>query len=109
MQVRFFLKLPDEIAVVAGVHLPVDLSNFVSRDVLSVLGKLATASLGGRAVLPREQAVDDCPRQELQMPDPLHHPWIDDLLREGSTPCAGTAGGLKSILERKSGMRRTVC
>jgi hypothetical protein len=47
VHVRFFLKLSDEVAVIAGVNLPVDLAYLVTRCVLAMLCKFATTSFRG--------------------------------------------------------------
>lgn len=61
VEIRFLFELPDEVAVVAGVDLPVNLTNFVARSVLAMLGELATASLGGRPMFAGQKPVDDGP------------------------------------------------
>ena len=98
MQVRFFFELPNEVAVVAGVNLPVDLAYFIPWSVLAMLREFATSAFGCRSMLSCEQSVDDGAREQFKISNLLHHMRIDKIRWIGDRAASGRAVKLRCEL-----------
>ncbi len=70
-EIRLLLVLADVKAIASTENAPVDVPDFVARDVLPVLLEFDAEPLVRRAVQPRAKALDHLPREELEIADLL--------------------------------------
>ena len=84
--------LLDVVAVGSRVQPPVDATDVVARHVAAVLGEVDRRAEVRRAVQPVDEAVDDRPRQQIQVADPREHLRVDE-------PGAGDGAPLAISLE----------
>ena len=104
-EVRLLLVLLHVIPVGPRVHLPVDRGEIVARQVLPVLRELHAEPLQRAAVQPRQEALDDGARLELEAADPRDDGGIEEPRLAGSagwspprhTPRPLFGGGTDSI------------